>query len=737
MQKILTLILVAIFFGACTEKTTTNRVDQRVDSLLAIMTLEEKIGQLSLYTSDWDVTGPTIRPGYVEDIKKGKVGAIFNAFTAKYTRRLQEIAVKETRLHIPLIFGYDVIHGHRTIFPVPLGAAASWDMAAIELSDRVAGEEAAAEGLHWAYSPMVDIARDPRWGRMMEGAGEDTYLGSQVAAARVRGLQGKGVGDINSVMACVKHYAAYGAAQAGRDYHTVDMSERMLREVYMPPYVAAIKAGSATVMSSFNEYDGVPASANKFLLTNILRDELKFDGFTVSDYTSIMELIPHGIAADTASAAAMSINAGLDMDMQAGFYDAKLAQLVKDGKVKEETINTSVRLILRKKFELGLFDDPYRYCDTAREKATIMKPEFLAIARDVARKSMVLLKNDQKVLPLPKKMKQLAVIGPLANSKREMIGAWSAAGDWAKAVTLLEGIKGAVDPSTKVAYAKGTNINDDSTQYIAEAVRIARQSDRVVLAVGEGAWMSGEAASRATLNLPGIQQQLVEEIMKTGKPVVVVLMNGRPLTINWIQDHVPAILETWFSGTVGGHAISDVLFGDYNPSGKLPVTFPKSLGQIPIYLAMKSTGRPMDPNNKYTSKYLDESNDPLYPFGFGLSYTEFKYGDIKLSQAAMSASEEMKVTCTVTNAGDRDGEEVVQLYIRDMVGSVTRPVKELKQFQKLMIKAGQSMEVEFVISSKDLTFYRQDMTVGTEPGEFTVFIGGNSRDTRSAKFSLQ
>ena len=743
MKKFLTLICLAALLTACNNENKANRVDSRIDSLINVMTLEEKVGQLSLYTSDWDVTGPTIRQGYKDDIKKGRVGAIFNAFTAKYTRELQEMAVKDTRLHIPLIFGYDVIHGHRTIFPIPLGAAASWDLEAIEKSDRIAAEEASAEGLHWAFSPMVDIARDPRWGRIAEGAGEDTYLGSRIAEARVRGLQGKGVGELNSVMACVKHFAAYGAAQAGRDYHVVDMSERMFREVYLPPYAAAIKAGAATIMSSFNEFDGVPASGSKYLMTDLLRGELKFNGFVVSDYTSIMEMISHGVVADTASAATLALEAGVDMDMQAGFYEDALAKLVKKGTINEQLINTSVRRILKKKFDLGLFDDPYRYSDVEREKNTVMKPEFLEAARDVARKSIVLLKNatlpgqEKQLLPLSKDVKQLAVIGPLADARREMIGSWSAAGDWKKSVTLLEGIKAAVSTKANVLFARGCNISDDSTTYFAEAVRVAQKADVVVLALGEGAWMTGEAASRASLGLPVVQQKLIEEIAKTGKPIVVVLMNGRPLAINWIEEHIPAIVETWFLGTQAGNAIADVLFGDYNPSGKLPVTFPRSVGQVPIFYNMKNTGRPMDRNNKYTSKYLDEENDPLYPFGFGLSYTTFTYGEVKLNKEIITSNEDFSVSCKVTNTGKRAGAEVVQLYIRDLVGSVTRPVKELKNFQKILLQPGETKDVSFTINNMDLAFYRKDMSFGTEAGKFEVFIGSNSRDVMKATFELK
>ncbi len=740
MQKYIIIIPLVLLWCSCANtEAPKDRYASQVDSVLSLMTLEEKVGQLSLYTSDWDVTGPTMREGYKNDIRAGKVGAIFNAFTAKYTRELQRMAVEETRLKIPLLFGYDVVHGHRTIFPLPIGQAASWDLEAIENADRIAAAEAAAEGIHWTFAPMVDIARDPRWGRVAEGSGEDTYLGSRIAEARVRGFQGKGYDDAVSVMACVKHFAAYGAPQAGRDYHSVDMSERMFREVYLPPYAAAIKAGSATVMSSFNDYDGVPATASNFLLSTVLRKELKFDGFTVSDYTSVMELMPHGVAADTASAAALSLNAGLDMDMQAGFYEDALPGLVKEGKIKEEAINQAVRRILKKKFELGLFKDPYRYCDEQREKNTVMKPEFLAAARDLSRKSIVLLKNDggAKVLPISKSVKKIAVIGPLAQARRELIGSWSAAGDWTKSVTLLEGIKATVSPSTKVAYAKGCNINDDSTKYIAQAVSVAKESDVVVLAVGEGAQMTGEAASRAYLDLPGIQQRLVEEIQKVGKPMVVVLMNGRPLAITWINDHVPAILETWFLGHQTGHAVADVLFGDYNPSGKLPITFPRSVGQVPIFYSMKSTGRPMDPNNKYTSKYLDESNDPLYPFGYGISYTTFSYESPQLSSATITSKDTLIVSTRVTNTGSREGTEVVQFYVQDEVGSVTRPLKELKGFQRISLKPGESREVIFRLSQVDLSFFRKDMTFGSEPGKFNVFVGSNSRDVKRSTFELK
>ncbi len=733
------IVIVSIglmLFAACKKQTSSEQtlIDNKVDSVLKLMTLEEKIGQLSLYTSDMDQTGAFIRKEYIQDIKQGKVGAIFNAYGAAYTRKLQAMAMN-TRMRIPLLFGYDVIHGHRTIFPVPLAEASSWDLGAIELSARVAATEAAAEGLHWTFAPMCDIARDSRWGRVVEGAGEDPFLGSLIAKARVQGFQGSDLSAVNTVAACVKHFAAYGAAQAGRDYHSVDMSERMLRETYLAPYKAAIDAGAVTVMSSFNDLNGIPATANHFLMTEILRNEWNFKGFVVTDYTSIMELMFHGVAADTAQASEMSINAGIDMDMQSGFYNQALEKLVKENKVSEKTIDEAVRRILKVKFQLGLFDDPYRYCNEEREKTTLMKPEFLEAAREVARKSIVLLKNDNNLLPISKQTKNIAVIGTLADNKREMIGSWSAAGNWTKSISLLEGIKASA-PQANVLYAKGCNIADDSTQYFAEALNVAKKSDVVILAIGEAAYMSGEAASRSSLDLPGVQLQLVQKIHELGKPVVVVLMNGRPLTINWIGEKIPAILETWFLGTQAGNAIADVLFGDYNPSGKLPITFPRAVGQIPIYYCMKNTGRPMDVNNKYTSKYLDISNEPLYPFGFGLSYTTFEYGEPMLNKKEMTEAEVLTVSIDVKNTGKYKGEEVVQLYIRDLVASVARPVKELKAFQKIELEAGQSKTVTFEISSKELSFYRADMSFGVEKGKFILMIGSNSRDTKNIDFML-
>jgi len=712
-------------------------IDRKVDSLLKMMTLKEKIGQMTQFTSDYDVTGPTMRQGYKDDIKAGRVGSVFNALGAKYTRELQKLAVENTRLHIPLIFGYDVIHGYKTIFPISLGETASWDTTAIEQSARIAATEASAEGLHWTFAPMVDIARDPRWGRIMEGAGEDPFLGSQVAKARVNGFQNHQLGATNTVVACIKHYAAYGAAQAGRDYNTTDMSERTLREVYLPPYHAGVEAGAGTLMSSFNELNGVPATGNKFLLTDILRKEWGFKGFVVSDYTSVNEMVKHGIVANEKEAGELALNAGLDMDMQSAVYYNYLEKSLAEKKVTVQQIDEAVRRILRIKFELGLFDDPYKFCNEKREKNSIMTKENLAAAKEIACKSIVLLKNDNQLLPLQKNIKTLAVIGPLANDKQDLIGSWSAQGDYTKCTSLLEGIKSQLSSSTEILYTKGCNINDDSTGYFQEALDIAGKSDVVIMAVGEAAWMSGEAACRSDIGLPGVQEQLVKEIQKTGKPVVVVLMNGRPLTIPWIAENVPAILETWFLGTRTGDAIADVLFGNYNPSGKLPITFPRSTGQIPLFYNAKNTGRPMEPDNKYTSKYLDLPNTPQWPFGFGLSYTSFSYSDIKLDKQKIKMNEPLHISVTVTNTGKYKGEEVVQLYIRDMVGSVTRPLKELKGFHKISLNPGEAKEVVFTLTSDDLKFYDIAMKYTCEPGDFKVFVGTNSSDVKEADFILE
>lgn len=708
-------------------------MDAFLDELMAKMTLQEKIGQLTLLTSDWESTGPTMREGYKQDIAAGRVGAIFNAYTAEYTRELQRMAVEGTRLGIPLLFGYDVIHGHRTIFPISLGEAASWDLEAIEKSARVSAAEASAEGIHWTFSPMVDVARDARWGRVSEGAGEDVFLGSKVAQARVRGYQGEDLGAIDTVLATAKHFAAYGAAQAGRDYHTVDISERTLRDVYLPPFKAATDAGVATFMTSFNEYDGIPASGSKFLLTDVLRTEWGFDGFVVTDYTSINEMVPHGFSKDLAHAGEQAVNAGVDMDMQGAVFMENLARSVEEGRVDMARIDQAVRRVLEMKYRLGLFEDPYRYSNQERQEATLYKPEFLEAARDVARKSMVLLKNEGGVLPLTAQAQSIAVIGPLGDSKTDMIGSWSAAGDrQTRPVTILEGLQARAGEGVSVEYAKGASYSfedEGKTDGFADAIALAQRSDVIVAAMGERWDMTGEAASRTSLDLPGNQAALLKELVATGKPVILVLLSGRPNTITWADENVPAILHAWYPGTQGGHAVADVLFGDYNPSGKLPVTFPRTVGQVPIHYDMKNTGRPIElgaPGAKYVSRYLNTPNDPLYRFGYGLSYTTFGYSPATLSAASMGPGGSITASATITNTGDRAGEEVVQLYVRDLVGSVTRPVQELKGFEKIMLQPGESRTVSFTLRPEDLAFTRADMSHGWEPGDYQLWIAPSS-----------
>lgn len=719
------------------------RMDRYIAELMAKMTLDEKIGQLTLLTSNWESTGPTMREGYKDDVRAGRVGAIFNAYTAQYTRELQQLAVEGTRLKIPLLFGYDVIHGHRTIFPISLGEAASWDLPAIEKAARISAVEASAEGIHWTFAPMVDVSRDARWGRVSEGSGEDVYLGSLIAKARVRGYQGDDLSRPDTILATAKHFAAYGAAQAGRDYHTVDISERTLRDIYLPPFKAALDAGAATFMTSFNEYDGVPASASRYLLTEVLREKWGFKGFVVTDYTSINEIVPHGYAKDLKQAGEQAINAGVDMDMQGAVYMENLARSVAEGKVRQARIDEAVKAILEMKYRLGLFEDPYRYSSEAREKATIYKPEFLDAARDVARKSIVLLKNKDNALPLAATAKSIAVIGPLGNSKEDMIGSWSAAGDRkTRPVTLLEGMQARAPKGTSVAYAKGAGYHfaDAGKQDgFAEAIALAQKSDVIVAAMGEHWNMTGEAASRTSLDLPGSQQALLEELKKTGKPIILVLMSGRPNSIEWAEANVDAIVEAWYPGTMGGHAIADVLYGDYNPSGKLPITFPRNVGQAPIHYDMKNTGRPIElgePGAKYVSRYLDTPNTPLYPFGYGLSYTSFAYSPVTLSKSSIKPGEALTASVTVTNSGTRDGEEVVQLYVRDLVGSVTRPVKELKGFEKVMLKKGEKRTIRFTLTDADLAFTRADMSWGSEPGDYKLWVGTSSAEGSEASFAL-
>lgn len=704
----------------------------KAKAMLAKMTLAEKIGQLTLYTTDWGSTGPTIREGYKTDIRSGACGNLFNSHSVAFTRELQRIAVEETRLKIPLLFGYDVIHGYKTIFPIPLGEAASWDMPALELSAHIAAKEAAAAGLHWTYAPMVDVSREPRWGRVMEGAGEDTWLGCRIAEARVRGIQGKKIGGTDALLACVKHYAAYGAPIAGRDYNTVDMSERFFREYYLPPYKAAVKAGAATVMSSFNDYDGVPATGNKYLLTDILRKEWGFKGFVVTDYTSINEMVNHGVIANEKEAGELAFNAGIDMDMQGSIFQRFLAQSLKEGKTTLKQINEATLRILQLKYDLGLFDDPYKFCNADREKNSILTAEHRAAARDVARKSIVLLKNDN-ALPL-KNNQKVALVGPLATAKDDLIGNWSGAGSGTDCVSLEEGLK---TVAASVTTVKGCETEGDDRSGFDAAIQAAKAADVVVVAIGERAMMSGEACSRAEIVIPGVQEDLVMELLKTGKPVVVVLMNGRPLAIPRLAEKATAIVEAWWLGTEAGNAIADVLYGVYNPAGKLPMTFPRSVAQVPVYYNYKNTGRPYDPNSKWTSKYQDMPNAPLYPFGYGLSYTTFKYSDLKTDKTAYKKNEKITATITLTNTGTRAGEEVAQLYIHDKVGSVTRPVKELKGFQKVMLQPGESKTLTFVITDEELSFFRRNMTFGSEPGEYEIMIGGNSEQVNTVTIKYQ
>lgn len=703
---------------------------QKAKVLLAKMTLAEKIGQLTLYTTDWGSTGPTIREGYKNDIRSGACGNLFNSHGTAFTRELQKVSMEETRLKIPLLFGFDVIHGYKTIFPIPLAESCSWDLPALEQSAHIAAKEAAAAGLNWTYAPMVDIGRDPRWGRVMEGAGEDTWLGCRIAEARVHGIQGKKLGQTDAMVACVKHFAAYGAATAGRDYNTVDMSERFFREYYLPPYEAAVKAGAASVMTSFNDYDGVPATGNKYLVTNILRKEWGFKGFVVTDYTSMNEMVNHGVVADDKAAGELSLNAGVDMDMQGSIYQRFLAQSLKEGKVTLKLIDESVLRVLQVKYDLGLFDDPYKFCDAEREKNTMLTPEHRAAARDISRKSIVLLKNEKGILPL-KKGQKIALIGALADNKTELIGNWNGAGNFNDCVSLREGLR-----DGNVTYIKGCEIEGDDRSGFEAALNAAQQADVVIIAVGEKAMMSGEAASRSDITLPGVQEELVLELAKTGKPVIVILMNGRPLAIPKLAEKATAILETWWLGTETGHAIADVLWGDYNPSGKLTMTFPRSVGQVPVFYNYKNTGRPYDPNSKWNSRYIDIVNTPLYPFGFGLSYTTFTYSAPKCNIPIFKPGEKITITVTVTNSGKMAGEEVVQLYIRDLVGSVTRPVKELRGFEKIMLKPGETRDVKFILNNESFSFFRKNMTKGSERGDFEIMVGGNSEELQKIKVTM-
>jgi len=710
------------------EMQGTDDIDRKIDVLMAKMTLEEKIGQLNQYTGDRDATGPvTVNSLKYQDIKEGKVGSMLNVRGAADTRKVQDIAM-QSRLKIPLLFGLDVIHGYHTTFPIPLAEAASWDMDAIELSARTAATEAAASGIHWTFAPMVDICRDPRWGRVMEGAGEDPYLGSLIATARVKGFQGNGLGNTDAVMACVKHFAAYGAAIAGRDYNTVDMSEHTLWEVYLPPFKAALDAGAATFMNSFNEFNGIPATGNVYLQRDILKGKWGFSGFIVSDWGSIREMVPHGFAKNNYQAARLAITAGSDMDMEGHVYIDNLKKLADDGVISVDLINDAVRRVLRKKFELGLFDDPYRFSNTEREKKVLENLENKLAARTVAEKSIVLLKNTNQLLPLSKNIRSIAVIGPLVKSNIDMNGAWNVRWDNDHPVSLYEGLQNKLGANKKLFYAQGCGISDTSRAGFAEAVETARKADVVIIAVGESADMSGEAKSRSSLRLPGVQEKLIKALKATGKPVVVLVMAGRPLIFDWTAGHADAILYTWWLGSEAGNAMSDVLFGDFNPSAKLPMSFPRAEGQIPVFYSAKNTGRPVRDKKDlvYKSAYIDLPNSPEFAFGYGLSYTNFSITDLKLSNTKISQNEKLLVTCTLKNTGKYAGSEVVQLYIHDLVASVTRPVKELKDFRKIFLNPGETREVSFTIDKEKLSFYDQKLEWVAEPGDFTIMIGNSS-----------
>ncbi len=725
------------------------REDAFVDSLLSQMTVEEKLGQLTQYTGRWTVTGPSVPQGGEEDLRAGRIGSFLNITGAAVTRDIQRIAVEESRLGIPLLFGQDVIHGFRTIFPVPLAEAATWNPALVEQAARIAAREAAAAGIHWTFAPMVDVARDARWGRIVEGSGEDPYLGSVMAAARVRGFQGDDLRDPSTILATAKHFVAYGAAEAGRDYNTVDLSERTLREVYLPPFKAAVDAGVQTVMTAFNEIGGEPATASHRLFTDLLRDEWGFDGFVVSDYTAVWELLHHGIAADSADAGRQALMAGVDMSMVDGIYIRTLPPLVASGVLPMSVVDEATRRVLRAKVRLGLFEDPYRYNDPEREAATLLAPEHRAAAREVARQAIVLLKNDGNVLPLSRDLRSLAVIGALAADSVSALGSWAALGRAEETISILAGIRQAV-PQTRVLYAPGyppargsfdeivAAMLSEDTRGFDEAVRIAREADAVVLVLGEHREMTGEAASRATLDLPGAQEELARRVLDAAgdKPVVVLLTNGRPLAIPFLAEHAPALLETWYLGTEMGPAVADVLFGEVNPSGKLPVTFPRTAGQEPLYYNHKPTGRPPQAGQKYTSRYLDVPWTPLYPFGFGLSYTTFAYDHLRLSTDRIPRDGTLTVQVDVTNTGDRAGTEVVQLYVRDEVASVTRPVKALRGFERVHLQPGQTRTVTFTLGSEDLALYDLHMQRVVEPGFFTVYVGPSSAEGLQARFEV-
>ncbi len=752
-----TILLIAAVLQANSQTSDNARMDAFINDLMGKMTIQEKIGQLNLITPGGGIpTGSVVSTGVEDNIKAGNVGGIFGIAGPAKIRQAQELAVKQTRFGIPLIVGSDVIHGYKTTFPIPLGLSASWDTAMIKQTAQIAAQEATADGIFWNFSPMVDIARDPRWGRIAEGAGEDPFLGAQIAKAMVQGYQGDDLSKENTMMATVKHFALYGGAEAGRDYNTVDMSRQRMFNDYFPPYKAAVEAGVGCVMSSFNDVRGIPASGNKWLLTEILRDRWGFDGFVVSDYTSVNEMTAHGLG-DLQTVSALALKAGLDMDMVGEGFLNTLQKSLKEGIVSEEDINIACRRILEAKYKLGLFENPYRYVDESRPEKDILTDEHRAFARKAAAHSFVLLKNQNQVLPL-QKSGTIALIGPLANNKNNMLGTWAPTGNPELSVPVLEGMKNVAGSNVEIRYAKGANISDDTTfakhvnvfgtrididerspeTMLTEAVDIAKNADVIVAVIGEASEFSGESASRSSLQLPESQKKLVRALAKIGKPLILVTMSGRPLALVEEDELATAVLQVWHPGVEAGNAIADVLFGKYNPSGKLTATFPRNVGQVPVYYAHRSTGRPQqgDEFTKFKSNYLDVANSPLYPFGYGLSYTTFEYGNLKLSKNTFSKNDKLDISVKVTNTGNYDGEEVVQLYIHDLVASVTRPVRELKGFKKVMILKGESKTVTFTITADDLAFYDFDLNYGAEPGEFEVFVGGNSNAENSAKFTL-
>ena len=750
------MLLMFVSVGVQAQKSPLD-MDRFIDDLMKKMTLEEKIGQLNLPVTGEITTGQAKSSNVAKRIRAGEVGGLFNLKGVERIRDVQKQAIEESRLGIPLLFGMDVIHGYETVFPIPLGLSCTWDMEAIEESARIAAIEASADGICWTFSPMVDVSRDARWGRVSEGNGEDPFLGAAIARAMVRGYQGKDMSRNNEIMACVKHFALYGAPEAGRDYNTVDMSHQRMFNEYMLPYQAAVEEGVGSVMASFNEVDGVPATGNKWLMTDVLRKQWGFGGFVVTDYTGITEMTDHGMG-DTQAVAALALNAGVDMDMVSDAFTSTLKKSLEEGKVSIKAVDAACRRILEAKYKLGLFDNPYKYCDVTRPKKEVFTKEHRAIARKTASESFVLLKNEGNVLPLAKKG-TIAVVGPLADSRSNMPGTWSVAAVMNKYPSLIEGLKDVVGGKARILTAKGSNLMSDAEyeeratmfgrtlhrdnrtdkELLDEALAVAAKSDVIVAALGESSEMSGESSCRTDLEMPDTQRVLLQELLKTGKPVVLVLFTGRPLVLNWEQENVPAILNVWFGGSEAALAIGDVLFGNVNPSGKLTMTFPKNVGQIPLFYNHKNTGRPLAEGKwfqKFRSNYLDVDNEPLYPFGYGLSYTTFSYSDVTLDQSSMNINGEITATVTVTNTGKRDGAEVVQLYIRDLVGSVTRPVKELKGFEKIFLKAGETRQVSFKITSDMLKFYNYNLDFVCEPGDFEVMIGTDSRNVNKALFTL-